>query len=79
MVGPVAKAVDAQRAGVFARSHAAPCGHGDGWGGAGQLPVGPRLRETPDIGQMIDPLVEHQGGFGAVQSENGHLFDLAHG
>ena len=71
MVDAVAKAVDAERAGVLAGRHAHPGGHGDRRDDALEPPVGTDLHQAPDVGQVV--VAEEQFGGGTVESEDEDL------
>ena len=71
VVGPVAEAVDAERAGVLAGRHAHPGGHGDRRDHALQPAVGARFHQPPDVRQVV--VAEEQLGSGAVEPQDEDL------
>ena len=53
VIGPVAEAVNAERAGVLTGRHAHPGGNGDRWDHALQASVGPGFHQPPDVRQVF--------------------------
>src|SRR5712692_4887013 len=67
-VGAIAKAVDAERAGVLASGHAHPRGDGDGWDDA--LEASPRARTHQAVKILEAPVAEDNFRRGAVKAQN---------
>ena len=68
VIGAVAKSVKSQRAGVFARYHAHPCGNGDGRDGAFEVAVNSGLDQVADGGHVIPKSLKDQLGRRAIET-----------
>ena len=73
VIGPVAKTVDAERAGVLAGRHAHPGGNGDRWDHALQASIGPGVHQPPDIRQIL--VAEEKLGSSTVEPQYQDLHD----
>ncbi len=76
VVGAVAKAVDAERAGVLAGGHDAPGGHCYAGRAAAQRAIHPPAHEAVEMRQLGPPLVKNQLGRRTVETNDQQLAGL---
>ena len=78
VVGAVAEAVDAEVARRPARHHAGPRRHRDRRHHRLQAPVGARVGERREGGQLVAEATEHEARLGAVEADDHCALDVGH-